>query len=115
MIYNDRSVSRLLPVSLYLMIFFQLERIISSAVNCAFLNVPSSARENKLTFFRCGMGWMLTFIPYGTFWKDARRAFHRGLGNEAVKSYVDVEVAAARNLLVRLHKSPELFMDHLRQ
>ena len=108
--------SLILQVNLYLMISFQLERIISSAVNCAFLNdiISSPATIDPLSI-RCGMGWLLTFIPYGTFWKDARRAFHRGLGNEAVKSYVDVEVAAARNLLVRLHNSPDLFMDHLRQ
>ena len=61
------------------------------------------------------MGWLLTFFPYNNLWKDVRRAFHRGLGNEAVKNYVDVEVAAARNLAVRLHQSPDLFMDHLRQ
>lgn len=61
------------------------------------------------------MGWLITFIPYGTFWKDTRRAFHRGLGSDAHKNYTDVEVSAARNLLVRLHKTPDLFMEHLRQ
>lgn len=54
-------------------------------------------------------------MPYGTTWRRHRRAFHEHFHLNAVHNYVPIITQETQALLRRLLKTPECFMDHIRQ
>ena len=64
---------------------------------------------------RVKLGWIMGFVPYGDRWRDMRKAAHQSFNPEAVKRFGEVEVEAAHELLRRLVKKPDAFLDHARQ
>lgn len=62
------------------------------------------------------MGWDWTFalMRYGPRWKEHRRVFHSHF-NHSVKEHQEVQLEISRELLTLLLKSPEKYVEHMRQ
>ncbi|KAF9458364.1 cytochrome P450 [Collybia nuda] len=63
------------------------------------------------------MGWEVNFgfLPYGSWWRRHRRAFHQHFHGGVVHKYYPVQLAEGHALLRRLLVTPENFMHHIRQ
>ncbi|KAJ3552999.1 hypothetical protein NM688_g3851 [Phlebia brevispora] len=51
-----------------------------------------------------GWDWALSLMPYGTRWREVRRAFHQYFNNDAVKAYRGTITREVRQLLLRESK-----------
>ncbi|KAI0002554.1 cytochrome P450 [Russula compacta] len=62
------------------------------------------------------MGWDWTFalMRYGPRWKEHRRVFHSHF-NHSVTEHQEVQLEISRELLTLLLKSPEKYVEHMRQ
>lgn len=54
-------------------------------------------------------------ITYGDRWRDMRKAAHQSFNPEAVKLFNETETQAAQELVRRLVKEPDGYLDHARQ
>jgi cytochrome P450 len=61
-----------------------------------------------------GFDWTITLMPFGTFWQDHRRLFHREMNPEAVKRFRPQEQNAVLQFLHHLLDRPEAFVQHIR-
>ncbi|KAF9450386.1 cytochrome P450 [Macrolepiota fuliginosa MF-IS2] len=62
------------------------------------------------------MGWeyLLSFLPYGDWWRRQRRVFHEYFHPNIVHKYQNIQLNTARAFLRRLLKSPDDFVLHIR-
>ncbi|KAF9466030.1 cytochrome P450 [Collybia nuda] len=62
------------------------------------------------------MGWSfnMVFMPYGSWWRRHRRAFHEHFHANAVLKYQPIQQREARAFLRRLLVTPETFAHHIR-
>lgn len=60
------------------------------------------------------MDWGFGLQPYGTEWRDGRKAFQRVFSANVVPMFRPTETVEARKLLRRLVHTPEDFISHLR-
>ncbi|KAF8523779.1 cytochrome P450 [Hysterangium stoloniferum] len=73
-----------------------------------------SDRPNIPMLDLVGWGWAFTLMPYGDRWRQHRYAFHQKLNNTVLTQYTPVQTKHSRNLLQRLHKSPDNWGTHIR-
>ena len=59
--------------------------------------------------------WNLALMPYGTAWRQHRRAFHEHFHLNAVHKYVPIITKETQAFLRRLLETPECFRNHIRQ
>ncbi len=57
--------------------------------------------------------WLVPFIGYTEFWRQARKLLDRGLRPGAATTYRPMQQARARVLLTRLLASPDQWKAHL--
>ncbi|TFK36285.1 cytochrome P450 [Crucibulum laeve] len=62
------------------------------------------------------MNWdyNMAMLPYGTWWRRHRRAFHEHFHPNVVAKYQPVQLREARSFLRRLLDTPENFLHHVR-
>ena len=62
------------------------------------------------------MGWDWTFalMRYGPRWKEHRRVFHSHF-NHSVTEHQEIQLEISKELLTLLLKSPEKYLEHMRQ
>jgi cytochrome P450 len=63
---------------------------------------------------RMGFDWTISLMPFGTFWQDHRRLFHREMNPDAVKRFRPHEQKAVHEFLHHLLDRPEAFVQHIR-
>ncbi|KIJ28801.1 hypothetical protein M422DRAFT_269850 [Sphaerobolus stellatus SS14] len=61
-----------------------------------------------------GFDWSMAFQGYGEVWRRHRRAMHDKFHPSAVEAYKPIQIKHTRDLLCRLHKAPENFIEHIR-
>ena len=61
------------------------------------------------------MGWSLALQPYGSEWRDGRKAFQREMSVNSVKKYRFIMVKEVRKLLNRILCDPNNFWTHTHQ
>ncbi|KAF9447117.1 hypothetical protein P691DRAFT_141776 [Macrolepiota fuliginosa MF-IS2] len=59
--------------------------------------------------------YFLTFLPYGDWWRRQRRIFHDHFHPNIVHKYQTIQINTARAFLRHLLKSPDDFVQHIRQ
>ena len=57
-----------------------------------------------------GFSWTLLFAPYGSRFRDMRKAVHQVFNPDAVKNYREIELDAAHGFLRGLLRRPDDFM-----
>jgi cytochrome P450 len=57
---------------------------------------------------------LATPFKYGPFWRSFRRLFHQTFNQNALVHYLPQETKATRELLYRLSRKPDDFVDHIR-
>lgn len=65
--------------------------------------------------FRSGWDWLLGIMPYGEEHRKVRFQVHRYFQSNVVNAYYDIHTQAARQLLARLSRDPEGFLQYTRQ
>jgi len=58
--------------------------------------------------------WNMSTQPYGTIWRQHRRAFHEHFRPNVTDKYRPVLLREVHNLLLRLLKTPGDFQDHIK-
>lgn len=61
-----------------------------------------------------GFTWAFSLMPYGSWWRRHRKAFHQYFYPNAAAHYIPKQMSEARKTLVRLLEEPNEFMDHIR-
>ncbi|KAF8523750.1 cytochrome P450 [Hysterangium stoloniferum] len=62
-----------------------------------------------------GCDWGLTFMSYGARWRRHRQLFHQTLNGPQLASHIlSAQLKGSRDLLQRLHKSPDKWVSHIR-
>ncbi|KAF8513884.1 cytochrome P450 [Gautieria morchelliformis] len=61
-----------------------------------------------------GFGWVLGLMRYGDKWRRHRKMFHQSFNLTAVTAYTSIQEKRTKELLYRLHKSPDDFVQHFR-
>lgn len=61
-----------------------------------------------------GATWAIATSNYGTFWRDARKAFHLEFQPSAVSRFRHIEQDVTASFLGQLLEEPEGFMKHTR-
>jgi cytochrome P450 len=63
---------------------------------------------------RMGWDWTFALMRYGPRWKEHRRVFHSHF-NHSVVEHQEIQLEISRELLTLLLKSPEQYLEHMRQ
>jgi cytochrome P450 len=64
--------------------------------------------------YRMGWDWTFALMRYGPRWKEHRRVFHSHF-NHSVTEHQDIQIEISKELLSLLLKSPEKYLEHMRQ
>lgn len=57
--------------------------------------------------------WNISFMEYGSRWRNGRRLVHEFLNTRAVTNFDDYQRKHAYRLLLLLAESPEDFINHI--
>ncbi len=58
---------------------------------------------------------MLPIMPYGTWWRRSRKAFHEFFSPGAIMQYRPIQLECSQRILRRLVRDPQHFPEHIRQ
>ncbi|KAF8506214.1 cytochrome P450 [Gautieria morchelliformis] len=61
-----------------------------------------------------GFDWNLATMRYGDKWRRHRKMFHQSFHLTAVTAYTSIQEKRTKELLYRLRKSPDNFLEHIR-
>ncbi|OCH88086.1 cytochrome P450 [Obba rivulosa] len=58
-----------------------------------------------------GLDWNVAFMPYGSAWRQHRRAVHQYFDSDSIRGYEPVQLKTARQLLGHLRREPADFLN----
>ena len=62
---------------------------------------------------RTGISWILLLLPYGSAWRQGRKALHRFFDPTSVSQFYATQERHSGILLKRLLEAPDAFIEHL--
>ncbi|KAI0033056.1 cytochrome P450 [Vararia minispora EC-137] len=108
-IYRDRSLEYGSDVIYLDTVGGDLVIVNSARAADDLLNKRSSLYSDRL-----GYEWMLSFAPYGPWWRRLRKAFHAHFHRGAARAFEPIEEQAVHRFLQELLVTPEDYDGHLR-
>ena len=80
-------------------------------------HLPFTSKEFNLITVRCRMnaGIVMSFMPYGLWWRKHKRFFQEYFHRNAVTKYLPIQRQEVRAFLRRLLVTPDDFYRHIRQ